>query len=225
VAAVVRTEEAQVVDTWYSLGMRGTDSNDVVLEDVFVPARRTFPLMPGFTPGSHYGGPLYRMSAMSVLGAMLMGPLALAIAREAIEALRSLAPAKMSLGSARALSDRAVAHARLGRAEGLVRSGRALVHATLEESWQRALAGETATLEQRVGDLLAGAQAVRSAVEAVDLVYALAGSSAIYERSPIERHFRDIQTIRHHGFVCESRFEAVGQVLLGVEPEFAFVAF
>jgi len=87
------------------------------------------------------------------------------------------------------------------------------------------VAGERATLEQRAVDLLAGAHAVRSAVEAVDLVYGLAGSTAVYERSPIERCFRDIQTIRHHGFTCDSRLEAVGQVLLGVEPEFVFVAF
>jgi len=221
---VVRAEEAGVVDTWHSLGMRGTDSNDVVLEDVFVPARRTFPLMPDFEPGPHYAGPLYRMSANAVI-AGFWGPLTLAIAREAIEALRALAPTKMSLGSTRALRDRSVAHGRLGRAEGLVRSARALVYTTLEESWQRALSGASPTLEERAGDLLAGVNALSSAVEAVDLVYSLAGSSAIYERSPIERAFRDIQTIRHHGFVCESRFEAVGQVLLGVEPEFAFVAF
>jgi indole-3-acetate monooxygenase len=31
--------------------------------------------------------------------------------------------------------------------------------------------------------------------------------------------------VRHHGFLCESRLETVGQVYLGVEPEFAFVAF
>jgi alkylation response protein AidB-like acyl-CoA dehydrogenase len=204
--------------------MRGTDSNDVVLEDVFVPARRTFPLMPGFVPGSHFGGPLYRMSAVGTTG-ILLAPIALAIAREAIEALRGLAPAKMSLGSMRSLRDRSVTHARLGSAEGLVRSARAFLHATAEESWQHVLAGGTLTLEQRAGDLLAGAHAVRSAVEAVDLVYSVAGSSAIYERSPIERHFRDIQTVRHHGFTCESRLEAVGQVLLGLEPEFGFVAF
>jgi alkylation response protein AidB-like acyl-CoA dehydrogenase len=224
VAAVVRAREARVVDTWYSLGMRGTDSNDVELDDVFVPARRTFSLMPDFEPGSHYGGPLYRMSAVSAL-AMVLAPIALAIAREAVEALRALAPSKMSLGSMRSLRDRSVAHAALGRAEGLVRSGRALLHATLEQSWGHVAAGERPSLEQRAGDLLAGAQAVRSAVEAVDLVYGVAGSSAIYERSPIERHFRDIQTIRHHGFVCEGRFEAVGQVLLGVDPEFELVAF
>jgi indole-3-acetate monooxygenase len=221
---IVRAEEAGVVETWRSLGMRGTDSNDVVLDDVFVPARRTFPLMPRFTPGSHYGGPLYRMSAMSTI-AIVLAPIALAIAREAIEALRALAPAKTSLGTTRTLRDRSVAHARLGRAEGIVRAARALLYGTLEESWARAVGGASPTLEERAGDLLAGTHAVQGAVEAVDLVYSVAGSSAVYERSPIERHFRDVQTLRHHGFTCESRLEAVGQVLLGVEPEFGLVAF
>ncbi|MEW6583052.1 MAG: acyl-CoA dehydrogenase family protein [Actinomycetota bacterium] len=224
VATVVRADEARVVDTWYSLGMRGTDSNDVVLEDVFVPARRTFPLMPDFVPGAHYGGPLYRMSAVSSL-AIILAPIALASAREAIEALRQLAPAKTSLGSMRTLQERSTVHARLGRAEGLVRAARALLYTTMEESWAHVVAGGRPDLERRAGDLLAGAHAVRAAVEAVDLVYGAAGSSAVYERSPIERHFRDVQTVRHHGFICEARFEAVGQVLLGVEPEFGLVAF
>lgn len=224
VAAVVPTEDVTILDSWYSLGMRGTDSNDVVLDDVFVPARRTFPLVPAFTPGSHYDGPLYRMSVVSAL-TIVLAPIALAIARQAIEALREIAPTRVAFGSTRALRDRSIAHNRLGRAEGLVRAGRALLHATIEESWQRVVVGETPTLEQRAGDLLAGAHAVVSAVEAVDLVYGLAGSSAVYERSPIERCFRDIETLRHHGFVCESRLETVGQVMLGLEPGFALVAF
>jgi alkylation response protein AidB-like acyl-CoA dehydrogenase len=216
--------EVRIVDTWDALGMRGTDSNDVVLDDVFVPERRTFPFAPAFSPGSHYGGPLYRMPVVAILTAVL-APIALAIAREAIEALRALAPSKMSLGSTRALRDRSVAHARLGRAEGLVRSARAGLYAALDESWRRVAAGGDPTLEERAADLLAGTHAVLSCVEAVDLVYGLAGSGAVYERSPIERYFRDVNTVRHHGFVCESRLEAVGQVLLGVEPEFVLVAF
>jgi alkylation response protein AidB-like acyl-CoA dehydrogenase len=224
IAVVVRRDEVEVLDTWHSLGMRGTDSNDVVLEDVFVPSRRSFPLVPAFAPGAHYGGPLYRMSAVGVLS-WILAPIALAIAREAIEELRILAPTKTSLGSTRVLRDRSVAHARLGRAEGLVRSARASFYAWLEDSWGRVADGGTPDLEHRAGDLLAGVHAVGSAVEAIDLVYGLAGSSAVYERSRIERHFRDIQTIRHHGFACESRLETVGQVMLGLEPEFVFVAF
>jgi alkylation response protein AidB-like acyl-CoA dehydrogenase len=224
IAAVVRADEAQVIDTWRSLGMRGTDSNDVQLDDVFVPERRTFPLVPVFTPGSHFGGPLYRMPAVAILASVL-APIAVAVAGEAVEALRVLAPSKTSLGSTRALRDRSVTHSRLARAEGLVRAARASFHAALGASWERVAGGDTLTLADRAGDLLAGVHAVGSCVEAVDIVYGLAGSGAVYERSPIERHFRDINTIRHHGFVCEGRLEAVGQVLLGVDPEFDLIHF
>ena len=224
VAAVVGADEVEVVDTWYPLGMRGTDSNDVVLQDVFVPARRTFPLMPQFTPGSHYGGPLYRLPAMGSI-VVLLAPIALGIASEAVRAVCALAPAKRSLGTMRTLAERPIAHARLGRAEGLVRGGRALLHQAMQESWDLAVEGVIPNPGQRAGALLAGVHAVSACVEAVDLLYGISGSSAIYERSPIERHFRDIQTIRHHGFVNESRFEAVGQVLLGLEPEFDLLHF
>ena len=73
--------------------------------------------------------------------------------------------------------------------------------------------------------MLAGTHAVRSASKVADLMHRMAGSSGIYERSRLERHFRDAQTVRQHGFLCESRFETVGQIYLGVEPEFPFVAF
>ena len=57
------------------------------------------------------------------------------------------------------------------------------------------------------------------------MVHRVAGTSGIYARSPIERHFRDAQTLRHHGFLSENRFEAAGQVYFGVEPEFMLVNF
>ena len=47
----------------------------------------------------------------------------------------------------------------------------------------------------------------------------------IREHAEAERHFRDAQTLRHHGFLSENRFEAVGQVYCGLAPEFAMVAF
>jgi alkylation response protein AidB-like acyl-CoA dehydrogenase len=53
----------------------------------------------------------------------------------------------------------------------------------------------------------------------------MGGTAGIYTRSRLERLFRDAQTVRHHGFVSDSRLETVGQVYLGVEPEFPFVAF
>lgn len=224
IGAIVRAGEAEIVDTWHTLGMRGTDSNDVALDDVFVPASRTFPLVPEFEPGTHYQGPLYRIPAMAEV-AIVAAPIFLGIAREAIGEFHALAQGKTPFGSTRVLRERPLVQSRLARAEGLLRSARALFYGTLEEAWQRALAGEPATLEERADALLAAVHAVSSSVEAVELVHGLAGTSGIYTRSPLERHFRDIQTIRHHGFVSESRFETVGQVYLGVEAEFGFVYF
>ena len=73
--------------------------------------------------------------------------------------------------------------------------------------------------------MLASTWAVRCAARATDLMHRMGGTNGIYARNRLERHFRDAQTVRHHGFVSDSRLETVGQVYLGVEPEFPFVAF
>ncbi|HEX6629807.1 MAG TPA: hypothetical protein VF048_01900, partial [Gemmatimonadaceae bacterium] len=96
---------------------------------------------------------------------------------------------------------------------------------TMATLWWRTTSGEPVTLEERADLLLAGAHAARSASWVAERMHRLGGTTGIYERSPLERHFRDAQTVRHHGFVCESRLETVGQVHLGVAPEFPLVAF
>ncbi len=62
--AFLPTRDVTLVDTWDSLGMRGTDSNTVTVEDTFVPTARTWPLQPAFEPGSHFKGPLYRYPSL-----------------------------------------------------------------------------------------------------------------------------------------------------------------
>jgi alkylation response protein AidB-like acyl-CoA dehydrogenase len=111
----------------------------------------------------------------------------------------------------------------VAQAEGALRAARALVYTTLGEAWERALAGEWASLEQKADLLLATAQATRSAAQVVELMYSVAGTSGIYTRNPLERHFRDMQVLKQHGFASENRYETVGQVYLGLPPEFTAV--
>lgn len=219
-----RAADAEIIDTWYTLGMRGTDSNDVALNDVFVPVSRPFTLPPGSQPSALYGGALYRISAMAEAG-MVVAPVPLGIAGAAVDEVRRLAAGKTPFGSARLLRERGVAQRELARAEAILRSARLLFYDALSQEWERAQAGIVHSLEQRADSALAAAHAVRSAAEAVDLVCRLAGTNGIYTRSPLERQLRDVQTLRHHGFVAENRYETAGQVYLGVEPEFGFVAF
>jgi alkylation response protein AidB-like acyl-CoA dehydrogenase len=224
VAAAFRTDEARVIDTWHTLGMRGTDSNDVVVDNVFVPAARTFPLRPRFTPGKHFHGPLYRFPGIGEVPAIVT-PVALAVARAALDEFKELATSKIPFGSMKPLHQRSVVQSTLARAEGLFRAGRALFYQTFNTVWDRTVAGHEITLEEKADLLLAAVQATDHAWHATDLVHRLAGTTGIYTRSRLERLLRDALTLRHHGFVSESKYETVGQVYLGVQPEFPLIAF
>jgi indole-3-acetate monooxygenase len=217
-------ENCQIVDTWHVMGMRGTGSNDIAVAEVFVPTARTFPFVPEFTPGSHYHGALYRFPLIGVV-ASNMPPLVLAVARRAIEEVSALAHDKVPVASSTALRGRASAQSKLARAEAAVRSARVFLFDTLSEAWAAAVAGETISLRQKADVLLAMTNAVSSGVKAVELMCSVAGTSGIYTRSPLERYFRDVQVIRHHAFAAETRYETVGQVYLGVPPDFPALAF
>jgi alkylation response protein AidB-like acyl-CoA dehydrogenase len=224
IGAICPSHECQTLDTWYAMGMRGTDSNDVVLADVVVPAPRTFRLLPEFEPGRHYRAPLYRAPAMGPALAA-WAPVALAIARGAIDELCTLAERKTPFVSATPLRERAAAQAKVGQSEAILRSARLLLYDTLAEAWERTLAGEPSSLEQKATLLMASVHAVNTAARVVELMYGAAGTSAIYTRSPLERHFRDAQVLKQHGFFSESRYETVGQVYLGLPPDLGLVLF
>lgn len=224
VGLVMRTRDLQIEDAWHSLGMRGTDSQDVVADGVLVPASRSFPVVPTFEPGPHFTGPLYRLPALTSVSTVI-APVALAIARGAITALRELADRKTPLGAMKTLRHRASVQSALAGSEAMLRAARLLFHDELAAAWRRAVAGETPTLEQRADLMLAATHAVQTAARVADAMHRAAGSSGVYARSPLERHLRDALTVRHHGFLCESRLETVGQVYLGLPPEFAMVAF
>jgi len=65
--------------------MRGTGSHDVLMQNVFVPDRRTAILAPLERPGTAYQGPLYKLTVWTVVSAL--STVALGIARAAIDDL------------------------------------------------------------------------------------------------------------------------------------------
>ncbi len=224
VGLALRTSEVEIIDTWQSLGMRGTDSNDVAAHGVFVPEARSFVVAPVYEPAPQFAGPLYRLPALAATD-VIIAPVALAIARGSITAVREIADRKTPLGSTKTMRHRPAVQFALADAEAQLRAARLLFYETLNATWRRAIANEAQTLEHRADLMLACAHAVRASAHVADLMHRMGGTNGIYERSPLERHFRDAQTVRHHGFLSEARLETVGQVYLGVEPEFGFVAF
>lgn len=222
--AFIPKKDLTVVDTWYSMGMRGTDSNDVAVKDAFVPNSRTWPFEPEFVPGSHFGGPLYSYPSLGE-GIFVLAPVGLGIATQAINEFKRLAKAKTPFMSATSLSGRPVAQMALGKAEAVLCSARAFFYETVADAWQRTVAGQASTKMEKSKLLLSAVHLMQSAVTAVDYVAEVSGTSGIYMRSPIERAFRDIHTLRHHGFVSEGRYGTYSQVVLGLDPDFPLALF
>lgn len=216
--------ECEIIDTWDVMGMRGTGSNDISVTDLYVPRSRTFPMVPDFEPGSHYRGPLYRLPLVGAAGSGIPTPM-LGVARRALDEVTELARTKTPVASSGLLKERSSAQVQLGRAEAILRSGRLLLLDTLSEAWRRCLDGATHSLEQKAELLLAAAHAMSSAVQAVELACSIAGTTAFRSSSPLERCFRDVETMRHHVFASEQRYGTFGQVRLGVPPDFPVVAF
>jgi indole-3-acetate monooxygenase len=217
-------EECEIIDTWDVMGMRGTGSNDISVTDVYVPKSRTFPMVPDFEPGSHYQGPLYRLPLAGVLATGIPTPM-LGVARRALDEVTDLARTKTPVASSSPLKERASAQVQLGRAEAILRSGRLLLLDGLSEAWRRCLDGKPHSLEQKADLLLAMAHAMSTAVQAVELACSIAGTTAFRATNPLERCFRDVQTMRHHVWASEQRYGTFGQVYLGVRPDFPVVAF
>jgi alkylation response protein AidB-like acyl-CoA dehydrogenase len=217
-------EQCEIIDTWDAMGMRGTGSNDISVTEVFVPGARTFPMDPEFKPGSHYQGPLYRLPVVGAAAAGIPTPM-LGVARRALDEVTELALTKTPVTSRGLLRERATAQIQLGRAEAILRSGRLLLFETLDQAYQRCLDGEPHTLQQRADILLAMTHAMSSAVQAVELACGIAGTTAFRASNPLERCFRDVQTMRHHVFASEARYGTFGQVRFGVEVDFPIVAF
>jgi alkylation response protein AidB-like acyl-CoA dehydrogenase len=220
ILVIFHAAECEILDTWHVMGMRGTGSDDIAVQDVFVPAARTCPLVPEFKPGSHYQGPLYRFSLMGAVAAAF-APILLAVCRNAIDEVLGLAQRKTPFGSATLLRERVSAQSKIAKAEGVLRSARALLYDTLAEMWDKTLTGNPLSLEHRAALLLAATNAADSAGRVAELVYGVAGTTGIYTKNPLERHFRDMQVLKQHGFASESRYEAVGQVYLGLTPDWA----
>ena len=121
--------DCEILDTWDSIGLRGTGSHDYAVADVFVPAARSL----SFREPPAKPGPLYAMPTVALFGAVLAA-MPLGIARHAIEILMELAETKIASRSRRVLGEDATRQANLGRAEALLRLGRAFLYEALGEA-------------------------------------------------------------------------------------------
>ena len=208
------TSDLRILDTWRTLGLRGTGSHDAVADDVFVPDARLFSLF----DGPVLDRPLYRFPVFGFF-ALSIAAAALGNARAAIGDLVALASHKTGLGSRRTLAERAPTQAAVAGAEATLRAARAGYYEAVDTAWAAAQARGPAPTEARNALRLAATHAVRTSAEVARTMYDLGGGTAIYDDSPLQRRFRDAHTATAHFQVNAASRELPGRILLGQDAD------
>ena len=217
IMAFMPPSDVTIVDTWYVTGLRGSGTQDLRVDDLFVPEAMTgrFGLPGG--PAPVRPSTIARFPFFTIIALIQAPPVCLGVARHALEAFRELALEKERPFTGR-LSEQVQAQVGLARAEALVRSARAYWYGEVQAAWDRVACGNELSLADRAGLRIASLTAAEQSTAAVDLLYRLAGSTAIFQASPLERCWRDVHTAAQHMQVQDCRWETAGRVLFGLEP-------
>ncbi len=211
--ALMRASEVELLDTWHVSGLCGTGSTDFTARDVFVPDER----MVGYRARS-LERPLYGFPSFTLLG-MGIAAVALGLGRAALDAFAQLAGGKLPAGSKRTLAERGGVQASVAQAEASLRSARAFFYESVASAWDSACTSGRVPVEERRDIRLATTHATHASAALVTSLYTLAGGSAIYRSSPLQRIFRDAHVATQHMMVGPATLELTGRLYLGLETD------
>lgn len=193
-AAPMKAPEVKVLDNWRTLGMRGTGSNDVMIDGLFVPDAGV-----SFSRKAGEWHPVFQVIAT------LAFPLVYAAYLGVAESARAIA-----LGLARHKPATRDVVNLAGRMETALRAAQ-LAHRHMVETAERNAPSADSVNEVMIGRTLVA----RNAIETVELAMELAGGAGFHRSNGLERRFRDIQGARFHPLQAGPQARYAGSLALG----------
>ena len=216
---VFPASDAELIDTWHVMGLKGTGSGDIKVERLRVPAGRTVSLV---SDKPRIAAPLYAFPAFGLL-ALGVASVALGNARGALDAFVSLGKVKKSQGSSRTLGERATVNSETARCEAAYRAARAYLHAEIDETWAVAQESGEIPVARRAALRMACTHMVRTSAEICRTVYDLGGGAALFDDNDLQRRFRDAHAMTQHIVTAPSTWELTGRLLFDLETDAGMV--
>ena len=220
---VLPASDYQIIDTWHVIGLGGTGSKDVAVEDVFVPDYRSIAveqIVGGPNPGSEVNpAVLYRLPAISLFAFCIAG-VSLGIAQGAIEYFTQTIRSRTSYYTGRSLADFVTLQIHLAEATSIADAARAVILTDCDEATRIVEEGAVPSLEQRARYRRDGAYSATLCTRAVDLLFRATGGGAIYARNPLQRAFRDVHAANaHYVLNWDINGAMYGRVALGLSAD------
>jgi len=209
----VRKGNYEILDTWYSGGLRGSGSHDVVVGDSFIAHDHSISLASESTIDAPLGRVPINCNLLAGFAAQILG-----VARSALDAVVETGRSQITPGPMPDLRDRAAAQVSVASFSAALEAARAHLHGCVAELWADVVAGGSPSLEA-IGRVHAAALHADEVGRAtVDSMYAIGGTSSLYTKSPLERAHRDLHAMLRHIVAQPVWLEEVGRVTFGLAP-------
>jgi len=210
--AALPAAEWTIEDTWHVAGLKGTGSHHTRLDDHFVPDAQMFDL---FTGPPCVPGPLY--AALGAWTPLMHAAFAVGVARGALDDLVAHAnTGRRQLFARAGMTQSPIFQYELGQLDADLAAAEALLAATAQANWARALKGEAGRPAAANESFRAGVWITQTCLKIAGGAFNLAGGSALYDASPLQRRMRDLNAGAQHAVVQRQNYQGVGAVRLGV---------
>jgi alkylation response protein AidB-like acyl-CoA dehydrogenase len=223
---LIPRSQFSIDDDWFSMGLAGTGSKTIVVDDQFVPAYRTVTfadMLTGNGPGTATNpNPLYRQPMLAVVPHCLVSP-ALGMARGALEAFRQQALGRTTRGAVAGGNNRmtefTTVQMRFAEATASIDAAELMIHRDIAETFATVSGGKPAGLDLRMRNRLTHSFATRLLTQAVDALFLAGGGQALGVQHPMQRFWRDIHAAASHiSLNWDSVSAMYGQHVFGLEP-------
>ncbi|MCR9277728.1 MAG: acyl-CoA dehydrogenase family protein [Pseudomonadaceae bacterium] len=214
--------DVDVIDTWHIDGMVGTGSNDIAVNDLFVPGHLCVDiaqLRDGNSPGARlHDSATFKMPMLPVLGLTAAAP-AVGATLEAVDLFAQRMEGRTVYGTTSKQSDKPIAQSRLAQARIASEAARQRLLALANEVSAYGDAGQPCIDLDRARLRLSIAMLVRDCRDIVRGVVEASGASGHFLHHPMQRIARDLNTLSCHTvFDVDLGSEMYGRLLLGLEP-------
>lgn len=211
--AVMPAQKAKVEMTWDTVGLKGTGSHDLVVEDVLVAKEWTF--VRG--EPSKLPEPFFKYPSLS-LATQVLTVVGIGVAGAALEEFKKLAPGKSSITGGSEIANRPVTQYEFAQSEAEFKAARTWFYETMDVVWNEILTGQKPSDEQISDMRLSCTHAARVAAKVARKMQMLAGMTAIYNNNVFSRFVNDTNVVTQHAFMGDATLQNAGSVSFGLKP-------
>lgn len=217
---LIPRSDYRIEDTWHVMGLQGTGSNDVVIDEpVFVPDYRSHKRDDGFHCKHNQSNPVYNMPWAQAFSRVVNTP-AIGALKKALKLFIETRTGSASTDPTKLAADTDT-QVRIAKVTNIIDELETILFKNFDEmqanNWKP-------TIEQRVHYRYQASIVIDKAIEGIDTLFDVAGGRSVFQGHPIQNIWHDIHIARAHVANSPVAFARnLGSVAMGLDNTDMFI--